>query len=167
MKPQTWARPWVSGDDHLRNARITFGSAAPAAISWGGWSGRCCSGFSHEKMVIFHSYVSHYQRVNPITSHSTPIFLWLSRGYVQLFFSLCSWHLFSIVSNIKTIWGFQHRSGSTHGLDPCWHVETYDQILCFYWHIIIFHGQITIVHEEQSPFIVGKSQFIIGKSTKP
>ena len=33
------------------------------------------------KMVIFHSYVSHYQRINPIQSHKTIIFLWVSYGF--------------------------------------------------------------------------------------
>ena len=32
-------------------------------------------------MVIFHSYVTNYQRVNPMKSHETTIFLWFSYGF--------------------------------------------------------------------------------------
>ena len=35
--------------------------------------------------MIFHSYVSHNQRVNPIKSHSTTIFLWFFYGFPMVF----------------------------------------------------------------------------------
>ena len=41
-------------------------------------------------MVIFHSHVSHYQRVNPIKSHKTSIFLWCSYGFDTLMFHISS-----------------------------------------------------------------------------
>ena len=34
-------------------------------------------------IVIFHSYVSHYQRRNPIKSHNTTIFLGFSHGFIM------------------------------------------------------------------------------------
>ena len=37
--------------------------------------------FPMKSMVIFHSYVGHYQRLNPMKSHETTIFLWFSYGF--------------------------------------------------------------------------------------
>ena len=35
--------------------------------------------------IIFNSYVSHYQRVYPIKSHETTIFLWFSHVFSMVF----------------------------------------------------------------------------------
>ena len=35
-------------------------------------------------MVIFHSYVTNYQRVYPIEFHETTIFLWFSYGFPMI-----------------------------------------------------------------------------------
>ena len=42
-------------------------------------------GSSPCSMAIFSSYVSPYQRVNPIKSHETTIFLWSSYGFPMVF----------------------------------------------------------------------------------
>ena len=44
------------------------------------WKITMFNGKIHYQMVIFR-YVSHYQRVNPIKSHKTTIFLWFSYGF--------------------------------------------------------------------------------------
>ena len=45
----------------------------------------CNSWFSSLWKVTFHSYVNVYQRVNPLNSHQTTIFLWFSYGFPIVF----------------------------------------------------------------------------------
>ena len=44
-------------------------------------------------MLIFHSYVAVYQKVNPIKSHEITIFLWFSYGFPMVFLwaSIAPW----------------------------------------------------------------------------
>ena len=45
------------------------------------WKITMFNGKSPCSITVFHSYVRHYQRVNPIKSHQTTIFPWFSYGF--------------------------------------------------------------------------------------